>query len=911
MMKKAYESTIENRLKVFDNMLEGVAVHEIVYDSSNNAVDYVIIDVNPAYENITGFKREEVLGKKASAIYNVDIPPYIDIYSKVAITGEPEHFEAYFEPLNKYFRIVVTSPEKGKFAAIFEDISEYKTTEKKLKESEKHYRLISENMGDVVWILDIDSGRFNYVSPSVYQLRGYTAQEVLSQSMGEVLTPKSYQSIIKNMPSRINALKSGDESARVQTNEVDQIRKDGSIVPTEVVTTFLMNKKGEVNEVLGVTRDITKRKKAEKAIHKSEKKYRQIVETANEGIWVIDKNFNTTFANQKMAEMLGYTIEEMIGKSFDFFLFPEDIHDHNLKMESRKKGISERYERRFQNKNGSEVWAQVSGTPLTDKNNNFAGSFAMFTDITKRKKAEMQLKEAHDHLEEKVEERTKELEEAYKALSESEEKFRGIVNNANDMITLSEVKKNGAVGNFIEVNDVGTKLLGYSKEEFLNMTPYDIVHQDTDVSDAEIASEMSEKGYARHESSLMAKDGSKIPFEVATHFFKLKGRYVILAVSRDIRERKKAELALKESEEIYRRLLRESFDAWAIHSEGIILSINDSAAKIAGGSPEELIGKPILNFVHPDYKEAVKKRITKIYKEGGSEPLYEEKFLKLDGTPIDVEVMITALSYKGKPSIQIVFRDITERKNAEKQLKQTIQELKRSNKELRSFAYITSHDLQEPLRTMGNYAGLLKMRYKGKFDSDADDFLEYIASGAQRLKDMIQGLLDYSQVGTQEGEFIEFNSQEALDNALVNLHSSIEACHAEVTYHKLPTITANKDQISRVFQNFIGNALKFRKEGLQPKIHISAKKEEDEHVFSVSDNGIGLEEQYKDHIFEIFKRLHSIGEYQGTGIGLAIVKRIIEQHGGRIWVESEYSKGSTFYFTIPLNPVNHSKITGF
>lgn len=652
MMKKDYESTIENRLKVFDNMLEGVAIHEIVYDPSNKAIDYVIIDVNPAYENITGFKREKVLGKKASAIYNADIPPYIDIYSKVAMTGEPEHFETYFEPMDKYFRIVVTSPEKGKFSTFFEDISEYKTTEKKLKEIEKRYRLISENIGDVVWLLDINSGRFNYVSPSVYQLRGYTSQEVLSQSIREVLTHESYQFIIKNIPSRINALKNGDKSVRVQINEVDQIRRDGSIVPTEVVTTFLTNEKGEVNEVLGVSRD-----------------------------------------------------------------------------------------------------------------------------ITKRKKVQMQLKEAYDHLEEKVEERTKELEEAYKALSESEEKFRGIVNNANDMITLSKVKENGSIGNFIEVNDVGTKLLGYSKEEFFNMTPYDIVHQDTTVSDVEIASEMSKKGYARHESILIAKDRSIIPFEVATHSFKLKGKNVVLAVSRDISERKKAE----------------------------------------------------------------------------------------------------------------------------KRLKEIIQELGRSNNELRSFAYITSHDLQEPLRTMSNYAGLLKMRYEGKFDQDADDFIEYIASGAQRLKDMIQGLLDYSQVGTQEGKFIEFNSQEALDNALVNLHSSIEACHAEVTYDKLPTITANKDQISRVFQNFIGNALKFRKEGLQPKIHISAEKGDNEYVFSVSDNGIGLEEQYKDHIFEIFKRLHTIGEYQGTGIGLVIVKRIIEQHGGRIWVESEYGKGSTFYFTIPIN----------
>ena len=234
------------------------------------------------------------------------------------------------------------------------------------------------------------------------------------------------------------------------------------------------------------------------------------------------------------------------------------------------------------------------------------------------------------------------------------------------------------------------------------------------------------------------------------------------------------------------------------------------------------------------------------------------------------------------------------------QLEENRNELERSNKELQSFAYITSHDLQEPLRTMSSYAGLLKMRYEGQFDQDADDFLEYMVKGAQRMKGMIQGLLDYSRVGTKEGEFIEFSSEEALNNALYNLHSSIEECHAKVTYDKLPTIIADKDQISRVFQNLIGNALKFLREGVQPKIHISAQKTDNEHVFSVSDNGIGIEPQYTDRIFEVFKRLHAIGEYQGAGIGLAVVKRIVERHEGRVWVESSFGVGSTFYFTIPI-----------
>ncbi|MGZ7047919.1 MAG: sensor histidine kinase, partial [Methanobacterium sp.] len=195
---------------------------------------------------------------------------------------------------------------------------------------------------------------------------------------------------------------------------------------------------------------------------------------------------------------------------------------------------------------------------------------------------------------------------------------------------------------------------------------------------------------------------------------------------------------------------------------------------------------------------------------------------------------------------------------------------------------------------------LIKRRYEGQLDSDADEFIGYMVGGATRLQDMIQGLLEYSRVDTQGGEFRDFNAEEALNNALYHLKSSIDECHVEVIYDPLPVIHADEGQITRVFQNLIGNALKFRKKDVQPKIHIKAQKEGNGYVFSLQDNGIGMEKQYSDRIFEVFKRLHPIGEYEGTGIGLSIVKRIIERHGGRIWVESELGEGSTFYFTLPI-----------
>jgi len=247
-------------------------------------------------------------------------------------------------------------------------------------------------------------------------------------------------------------------------------------------------------------------------------------------------------------------------------------------------------------------------------------------------------------------------------------------------------------------------------------------------------------------------------------------------------------------------------------------------------------------------------------------------------------------------------RKITENKlkKSEKDLKALIYELKRSNEELQQFAYVSSHDLQEPLRTITSFTQLLERRYKDKLDSDADEFIEYIVDAAKRMQNLIKDLLNYSRVTTRGKEFESTDSEEILEDALSNLHAAIRENNGEITYDKLPKIMADKRQMIQLFQNLIGNAIKFRKPEIPPKIHISAKKDKNEYVFSVEDNGIGMEPQYLERIFIIFQRLHTLDEYSGTGIGLAVSKKIVERHGGHIWVESEPCEGSTFYFTIPI-----------
>ncbi len=276
----------------------------------------------------------------------------------------------------------------------------------------------------------------------------------------------------------------------------------------------------------------------------------------------------------------------------------------------------------------------------------------------------------------------------------------------------------------------------------------------------------------------------------------------------------------------------------------------------------------------------------------------KEVFKSESGYFIQVAIISLLLFLLITSSLIYFRKDITERIQGEEEIRRYTAELKRSNEELQQFAYIASHDLQEPLRMISSYLQLIERRYQGKLDKDTDEFIGFAVDGAKRLQAMINGLLEYSRVETRGKPFEPTNTEEVLNHVLLSLKVAIEESAAVVTYDPLPTVRADGTQLAQVFQNMITNAVRFRREE-SLRIHISAKHEKNEWAFSVCDNGIGIDPQYKERIFIIFQRLHGRRQYPGTGIGLAICKRIVERHGGRMWVESEPGKGSTFYFTIP------------
>jgi PAS domain S-box-containing protein len=330
--------------------------------------------------------------------------------------------------------------------------------------------------------------------------------------------------------------------------------------------------------------------------------------------------------------------------------------------------------------------------------------------------------------------------------------------------------------------------------------------------------------------------------------------------------------------------------------------VNDYAERVLGYAPEEWRATPDFweKVIHPDDMEYARQRVDEIFStiKAGTIQL---RFVAKDGRVVHVE---THTSYEMQPNqasaVYGVIMDITERKQYEQALSEYAANLRRSNEELEQFAYIASHDLQEPLRMMISYLQLIEQRYADKLDEDGLEFIRFAVDGSTRLKTLINDLLMYSRMQTKRADFKPVALGSVIERVLEDLQLSIEDTNATITCDALPTVSGDEAQLTQLFQNLISNGLKFHRDE-PPSVHIAVQRLRRHWEISVRDNGIGIEPQYLDRIFVIFQRLHTKDKYPGTGIGLAICKKVVENHGGRIWVESAPGKGASFYFTLPLN----------
>lgn len=357
-----------------------------------------------------------------------------------------------------------------------------------------------------------------------------------------------------------------------------------------------------------------------------------------------------------------------------------------------------------------------------------------------------------------------------------------------------------------------------------------------------------------------------------------------------------------DTSDMFRQLLETAPDAIiVVDSIGLIVLANSMAEKNFGYRCDELMGQPIEILIPGRFQHGHVAHRDSYFAKPNTRPMssgIELTALRKDGSEFPAEISISPLETNNGILVTAVVRDITDRKLAQQQLQQHADELERSNAELEQFAYVASHDLQEPLRVVASYSQLLARRYQDKLDSDANDFIDFIVDGATRMQILINDLLSYSRVGSRGKEFESTDLNKVVESALHILELSLEDNAATVTYDNMPTLMADSIQLVQLFQNLIGNAIKFHGD-VPPQIHLGVERKPNEIVFMVRDNGIGIAPQYAERIFLVFQRLHGKEEYPGTGIGLAICKKIVERHGGRIWMESVPGDGSTFFFTIP------------
>jgi|GEM_PF-803633 len=1235
--RKKTEMALEEKEEKFRNIIQ--QSHDGIGIVNENGT---LIEWNSGMEEITGYKREHILGKPIWEIYTevyseVKVSQRICNHLKTDVMGliedkdqecSNELFEAKIVHVDGSRRVVQvrhfpikTSKEKL-IASIVRDVTEQKEIEEELKRAKEDLEIkvqirtrelkssnealknkieerkqaeealiesrnfldkIINSIADPVFVKD-KQHRWMLLNDAFCQLMGYSREKLLGRSDYDFF-PSHEADIFWEKDEEV--FKNGVENV----NEEELTDSKGNVHTIVTKKTLYTDISGE-RYLVAVIRDITELKKAEEEKKVEHQKLMDIIEFLPDATFVIDRDSKVIAWNRAIEKMTGMSKEEVLGSgdynySIPFYGFRRPILiDLILSPDSEVESLYDHVER-----DGDTLYADIFipdafrtertflwgiASPLYDNKGNFVGAIESIRNISERKKMEDMLKE-------------------------SEEKYRELFNNANDMITLAELNDDGEVGHYIEVNDVASQRLGYTREELLKMTPKDLVAPEKLSEMPEPTRKLFENGKVTFEIVHMAKEGRRIPVEINSHLFKLKGKDVILAIVRDITERKKTEESLKKSEDYYKTIFENTGTATLIVEEDTTISlVNTECEKLSGYSKgeieykkswkefvcsddiEKLMGYHKLRRIDPDstprnyeFKfvdrygnvknilttvaiipetkkslvallDITEKRATvnalreseaqlkiamdlatlvhweydvdsdlftfddhfyKLYgtttdREGGSkmsskeyarkfippeeshlvaeetvkaletdDPNYfsqlehtivradgEKRFIvvrigiikddqgrtiKTYGTNQDITEIKAAedeikehlkkldiinrviLTANRSDNLQLLLKDITDlilefmdfdgggiylidqndriakleyftglpqdfmhavdnidiskypysevciegnslftdeydmsypeiskpwnlkslaafpiyskekiigsfnltskhkhyftdkekdlmnsigreigntisKLITEEKMKKLITELKRSNDELQQFAYITSHDLQEPLRTIASFTQLLERRYRNKLDEDADEFIDYIVKASIRMKQMILDLLEYSRVARLEKKCEPLNVEDVLVNVLDNLNLLIKENNAEITYESLPAIMADSGQLFRVFQNLIENAIKFKKEDENPKIHISAyiDKENNEYVFSVADNGIGIEDQYFDRIFTIFQRLHTVEVYGGTGIGLSISKRIIESHGGRMWVESEPGVGSTFYFTI-------------
>jgi PAS domain S-box-containing protein len=630
-------------------------------------------------------------------------------------------------------------------------------------------------------------------------------------------------------------------------------------------------------EALGLNRTLSQ-------LIESERRFRDLFEQGPVAYHELDQEGIVRRVNRAECELLGVEAGAMLGRPIFEFILPAAQSESREAFKRKLSGQQTLapFLREYVRSDGRRLTLQVYDVLVRDHRDVVTGIRTVTIDVTEHK-------------------------EIMDALREREATLQAVCTSAVDALVMIDGE-----GRTLLWNPAAERMFGYTAAEMLGQPVHDLVAPD-DLRQRFLANfpdfQKTGQGAAIGkvvEMRARRKDGSEFPIDLSVSAVQKGQEWHAVAVIRDITERKRAEDELRTKE----GLLSESQHIaqlgswdWTVQAGTSAMVWTPETYRLFGVSPDTFVlsSETFQALIHPDDRAAMQAWM-KACLAGLGPPDLEFRVCLQDGSVRYINGRGHIVQQDAeKKSIRMVgvAQDITKRKLAEAALLQRTEELARSNTELVQFAYVASHDLQEPLRMVSSYVQLLARRYAGKLDADADVFIGFAVDGAKRMQHMINDLLAFSRVTTKGHGFEPVEADAALKLALVNLKMAIEESQASVTFDPLPVVNADSAQLTQLFQNLIGNAIKFRRKE-PPQVHVSVEKRAREWEFSVRDNGIGIEPQHLERIFVIFQRLNTAAEFPGTGIGLAICKKIVERHGGNLWVSSQPGAGSTFHFTIPM-----------
>jgi PAS domain S-box-containing protein len=608
--------------------------------------------------------------------------------------------------------------------------------------------------------------------------------------------------------------------------------------------------------------------------------YRGLLEAVPDAMLVVDHGGRILLLNAQAEMRFGYSRRELIGRKVTDIIpagFAERLIADGTRSaaEALAQQIGTGIELIARRKDGSEFPIEIMLSPMAGPDGILVT--AAIRDISVRKRAE-------------------------NYLARTERRYRGLLEAAPDAMVVVDQD-----GKIVLLNLQAENQFGYYRDELVgqkvtNIIPTGFAERLIADGTRTAAEALAQQIGTGIELVARRKDGTAFPIEIMLSPMESAEGILVTAAIRDISFRKRAEEYLARTERRYRGLLEAAPDAMVVvDQDGRIVLLNVQAESQFGYIRDELIGQKVTNIIPVGFAERLIADGLRSPEDALAQQIGTGMELiarRKDGSEFPIEIMLSPLESPEGILVTAAIRDIAVRKQAEALLLRKLDELARSNEELGQFAYIASHDLQEPLRMVASYTQLLAKRYKGKLDADADEFIAFAVDGASRMQQLIHDLLTFSRVGTTGVKFGPISSDHALREALRNLKAAIDERGAVITSGLLPMVNGDETQLVQLFQNLIGNAIKYQAKGV-PKVRVTAVQSGDNQwLFSVKDNGIGIEEKYFDRIFGMFQRLHGRDQYSGTGIGLAICKKIVERHGGSISVASRQYRGSTFDFSL-------------